>query len=72
MPNHRARDTQILREVKLKRHVKEMQQLRNRSIAEIERMQKESKWAPVNEPCMGSQCWLHPFCRKHNKCNAIF
>lgn len=54
-----------------RRHIRQMAKLRNKEPAAPE---EETKWQPLNIPCMGMTCHCYgsPACKGKSVCNALF
>lgn len=54
-----------------RRHIRQMARLRKSKITNVE---EETKWQPLNIPCMGMTCHCYgsPACQGKKKCDALF
>lgn len=54
-----------------RRHIRQMARLRKSKITNVE---EETKWQPINIPCMGMTCHLFgsSSCKDRKTCNALF
>jgi hypothetical protein len=54
-----------------RRHIRQMEKWRKSKIVHLE---EETKWQPLNIPCMGKKCHCYSSesCKGRSVCNALF